>query len=277
MTNGRNAAMVARTEAATVKYPLRFTIAGDSGAFPNPVGDAIFSEMLRQMEELKPAFFVNLGDFAGPGTLARHEHYLRLVERLSAPNLCVMGNHDADSAAGWDTFRQVHGPQNFQFAIGQARFVAINCQLHTGGPRDEDLAFLEKCLREDDHRCRIVLMHMPPSLGNHYAPHPEWGFTRNEREFLALVKAHRVNLVCCAHVLAYDFHVHEGVPFVVSGGGGWGLCSHFCGPCHAQKPPARGSFYHFVEVSVAESGAISGRVFRAFEGAKADAAYSFKV
>jgi hypothetical protein len=280
ITRDRNAAMIARIQAAPVTYPLRFTIAGDTGAFPNPVGDAIFGELLRQMEQLnpRPLFYVNLGDFSGPGTPARHTHYLRLVERFSLPNLCVFGNHDSDSPAGWETFCNIHGPQNYQFVCGHTRFIAINAQIHTcGGPREEDLAFLEECLRDDDHRVRVVLMHMPPNFNGHYAPHAEWGFTKLEREFLAIIKQQKVNLVCCAHVIAYDYRVHEGIPFVVSGGGGWGLCSHFCGPCHSAAPPSRGSFYHFVEVTIAETGVISGRVIRAFEGVKADPAYAFTV
>jgi hypothetical protein len=274
----RNAAMIARIEATPVRYPFRFTMLGDSGAGPNPVGDAIFSEMLSQMARLDPPplFFVNLGDFAAPGTRDRHEHYLRLVERMPISNLCLIGNHDRDDPVGWENFQQMHGPLTFQFAYGHTRFIAINCHSGTDGPRAEDLTYLEQCLRADDHPHRIVLMHMPPHFGGHYAPHAEWGFSQHEAEFLDLMRAHRVSLVCCAHVVAYDYHIHDGIPYVVSGGGGWGLCSHF-GTCTGNQPPHRGSFYHFVEVTVSESGAITGRIVRAFEGTRHDPAYSFTV
>lgn len=279
MKENRNAAMIARIEAAPVQYPFRFIILGDTAASPNPAGDAIFRGMLRQMEKLdpQPLFLVNLGDFSGPGTPGRHRHYLRMASRLPFPNICVPGNHDTDDPIGWETFQRVHGPLNFQFACGHTRFIAINCHSRTNGPREEDLAYLEQALREDGYSHRILLMHMPPAFDGHFAPHPEWGFTKLESEFLAIVKAHRVKLVCCAHVLAYDYHVHEGIPYVVSGGGGWGLCSHY-GTCRSLvmgSAPLRGSFFHFVEITVAESGAISGRVFRAFEGARDDPAYAF--
>lgn len=260
-----------------LKLNFRFIILGDSAATPRPVGDAIFSEMLSQMERLKPEplFLANLGDFAGPGTIDRHEHYLRLAERVSLPNICVMGNHDRDEAVGWENFRQVHGPLNFQFTYGHCRFIVLNCHHGSEQTREEDLTYLETCLRDDDHPHRIVLMHMPPNLNNHYSPHSEWGFSKLERQFLSLVKAHDIKLVCCAHVIAYDYYVHDGIPYVVSGGGGWGLCTHFAGECHGQKPPYRGSFYHFVEIIVQESGAISGRVIQAFEGTRENPAYSF--
>lgn len=83
--------------------------------------------------------------------------------------------------------------------------------------------------------------------------------------------------VCCAHAVAYDFHLHEDVAFVVSGGGGAGLCSHFDGGCPGRPGnlPQRGSFYHVVEITVQESGAIAGRVVRAFEHPAAEPVYGF--
>jgi hypothetical protein len=273
---GRNTLMITRLGEAPVRYPFRFIIAGDTAASPNPTGDAIFTQLLRQMEQLdpKPLFFANLGDFSGPGTPERHAHYLELVSKLTVPNICVMGNHEMDHPAGWDAFQHFHGPQNFEFAYGHTRFVVLNCQPGTHGPRAEDLVYLDEVLKRDDHLVRVVLMHMPPNLNHHYAPHAEWGFTHYAQEFYALLKAYQVRLVCCAHVLAYDYYLHEGVSYVVSGGGGWGLCSHF-GICHGSQPPTRGSFYHFVDITIEAAGVISGRVIRAFDGVQADPAYNF--
>lgn len=278
ITQNRNTSNISQIEATPVKYPFCFTIAGDTAASPNPVGDAIFGEILRQMQQLgpKPLFFANLGDFAGPGTLECHEHYLRLVGHLNIPNICTMGNHDADDPVGGENFARLYGPVNFQFAYGNTCFVAIN--VHNPGPREVDLDFLAEALGSDGHPNQVVLMHMPPNLNNHYAPHPEWGFSRLEREFLDIVKTHRVRLVCCAHVVAYDYYVYDGIPLVVSGGGGWGLCSHYggCQSLAMGTPGQRGSFYHFVQVSVDKSGAISGRVIPAFQGIRENPDYSFR-
>jgi hypothetical protein len=175
---------------------------------------------------------------------------------------------------------------NFEFAYGHTRFVAVHAQPGiTGqvevrgagtpegarGPREEDLAFLERSLEAADEPNRVVLMHMPPYLDGHFAPHADWGFKRGEREFLALLRAQNVGLVCCAHGLAFDHHVHDGIHFVMSGGGGSGLCSHFRSICtegHG-RPEDRGSLYHCVELTISEAGAISGRVIQAFDRAQA--------
>ncbi len=278
----RNLRMAERIEAAPVAYPIRFVVAGDSGAWPDPTADAIYSQLVRQVAALDPAplFFANLGDFAGPGTVGRHEHYLRLVEPLGAPNICVVGNHDLDDPSGPDAFARVHGPMSFTFAHGHTRFVALRAapgrvgDIVVGedaeGPRAEDLAFLDEALRGATEPHRVVLMHMPPHMDGHYAPHEDWGFRPHEDEFFALLAEHGVRLVCCAHGLAFDEHVHRGVRVVMSGGGGTGLASDYRGITTEGdgRPEDRGALFHAVELAIAEDGAIRGRVLQAFGGCR---------
>jgi Calcineurin-like phosphoesterase len=282
----RNLTTIERIEAAPAGDVVRFVVAGDSGAWWDPTADGIYAELLRQVATLDPppVFFANLGDFAGPGTLERHEHYLGLVADLPVPDLCIVGNHDLDDATGWDNYYRIHGPANFTFACGHTRFVALHSQAsdvgeieitRSEGPREEDLAFLERTLADAVEPNRVVLMHMPPYLGGHYAPHADWGFREREEQFLGLLVAHGVRLVCCAHGLAFDRHVADGLTFVMSGGGGTGLCSHYRGVCTQGegRPEDRGALFHAVELAIAASGALSGRVLQAFDrdGAKARA------
>jgi hypothetical protein len=285
----RNQLMVERIEAAPASGDVRFAIAGDSGAWWDPTADAIYSELVAQVGALepRPACFVNLGDFAGPGTPERHEHYLRQLEQLSIPNICVVGNHDLDDRGGPAVFERVHGPMNFDFACGHTRFVAIHGEgsapgradlpgygtpKGTEGPREEDLTFLEERLAAAGEPNRVVLLHMPPHLDGHYAPHPDWGFKRREDAFLAIIEAHGVRLVCCAHGLAFDHTVRDGIHFVMSGGGGTGLCSHIRGVCTEGdgRPEDRGALFHAVQIEIAADGAVSGGVIQAFDrsGAK---------
>jgi hypothetical protein len=165
---------------------------------------------------------------------------------------------------------------NFTFAHGHTRFVALRAapgvvgriEVSPGsdGPREGDLAFLDATLAAAGEPNRVVLMHMPPHLDGHYAPHAEWGFEPREREFLAILAAHDVKLVCCAHGLAFDHHVHDGIHFVMSGGGGTGLCSHFRGVCTEgdDRPEDRGALFHAVELAISAEGAVSGHVVQAF-------------
>jgi hypothetical protein len=280
----RNQLMVERIEAAPLDGVVRFALAGDSGAWWDPTADAIYTALVEQVAALDPApaFFVNLGDFAGPGTPDRHDHYVRQMETLPIPNVCVVGNHDLDDVTGPAVFERIHGPMNFDFACGHTRFVAIHAEggepgradfpgygtpAGTRGPRDDDLAFLDERLSVTDEPNRVVLMHQPPYLDGHYAPHPDWGFKRGEAEFLEIVRRHGVKLVCCAHGLAFDHTVRGGIHFVMSGGGGTGLCSHMRGVCTEGEghPEDRGALFHAVVMEVAEDGSVAGRVLQAFD------------
>jgi hypothetical protein len=278
----RNLEMAERIAATPVRYPFSFVFAGDSGAWPDPTADAIFAQLVRQAAEAEPLFFANLGDFAGPGTRERHEDYLRLVAPLSVPNVCAIGNHDLDDASGPQAWAAIHGARNYTFAYGHTRFVVLDAAPGevgeivvegpegVAGPDEEALAFLDATLGGAAEPHRVVLMHAPPALDGHLAPHPEWGFNVGEPEFLELVHRHRVRLVCCAHALLFDQHEHAGTRFVISGGGGTGLCSHLRGVCSAGegRPEDRGALFHAVKITITEAGGISGEVLQAFGGTR---------
>jgi hypothetical protein len=125
------------------------------------------------------------------------------------------GHHDLDDDTGAETFRRIHGPFSFTFGCGHTRFVALHA-VPDEGPLDADLAYLDRTLAAASERHRVVLMHMPPSMDGHLEPHLEWGFTRREPEFFALLREHDVRLVCCAHGLAFDEHLHDNVRVVMS-------------------------------------------------------------
>jgi hypothetical protein len=281
----RNLRMAGRIGATAVHYPFSFVIAGDSGAWPDPTADAIFAQLLRQTAELrpKPVFFANLGDFAGPGTRERHQHYLGLVAPLSIPNVCLVGNHDLEDPRGPGAWKAVHGPMNFHFAYGNTRFVALDgasgyagelgdtTPPDTAGPSVEALRFLDKTLAATSEPHRVVLLHAPPHLDGHYAPQPECGFRQGEPEFLEIIRRHDVNLVCCAHGLGFDHHCRDGVRFVMTGGGGAALYLSY----RDAGGRDRGALFHAVEITLTETGAVSGRVFQAFAPPGSAAPFTF--
>jgi Calcineurin-like phosphoesterase len=280
----RNVRMAERIGAAAVSYPFSFVVAGDTGAWPDPTADAIFADLVRQATELDPApvFFANLGDFAGPGTADRHRRYLELVQPLGMPNVCLIGNHDLESPQGAAAFEAVHGPRNFSFACAGTRFVAIDgasgqagelgdtTPADTAGPSPEALQYLDAALAAASEPHRVVLLHAPPHLGGHYAPQAECGFEQGEREFLDIVHRHGVRLVCCAHGLGYDHHVHDGIRFVMSGGGGAALYLSY-----KNAGRDRGAIFHAVEITLAEDGAATGRAFQAFAPRGSEPPFSF--
>jgi hypothetical protein len=47
--------MAVRIASTPARYPFSFVVAGDSGAWPDPTADAIYSQLLRQVAEIQPA------------------------------------------------------------------------------------------------------------------------------------------------------------------------------------------------------------------------------
>lgn len=279
---GRNQAMTERIERMRISTPFSFVMLGDTGAWPDPTADAIFTQLLHQAAERVPAFIINLGDLAGPGTPERHARYLELVEHLDIPNICLIGNHDLENQAGGDAWAEVHGPRNFTFACRDTRFVAIDgasgedgeiedtTRIDMAGPGQDALTFLEAALADAREPHRVVLTHAPPNLDGHYAPQQECGFRQNEAEFLEIISRHRVSLVCCAHGLGYDHHVRDGIRYVMSGGGGAAVFLSYRETEHAD----RAGIFHAVEVTL-DGGRASGRVFQAFAPPDSPPARSF--
>ncbi len=282
----RNAQMISRIQATPVSYPFTFTALGDSGPEAHPPGDPIFQGMLWQMQMLepRPAFFATIGDFAGPGSISRHEHYFHLLEEVGfdIPNICCIGNHECDDPLGVSNFEAIHGPMNYYFDHANTRFVVMNSVrsfddvIHVEGPNEDDLRFLDESFSGDTHPVHIVMMHLPPLFGDHYSSRMEWGFKRHEKDFLALAKKHRVNLVICAHILDYDYYEHDGTVYIVSGCGGWDTNNY---PNHLDPigPPYRGHFFHFVEFTVHEDGQIDGRLIKAGSNTQDEAEYRFTI
>ncbi len=283
----RNQIMINRIESASIKYPYSFIIAGVNGISPNFAADAIFTELLQQMGQLpeKPIFFANMGDFSGPGSIDRHEHYIHMVDKLTIPNICIIGGHENDDSEGLKNYRTIHGPENFYFFYGNSDFIVIDSNNHRKptGPRIDELEFMETCLKESKKEIHIIMMHMPPNLNGHYEPRSgeEWGFKHHEKQFLSILKKYKVSLVCCSHIIGYDYYNYEGIKFVVSGNAGYAIDFDF-GRSHREGyaimpgvPPHRGSFYHFLKITVNINGQISGKIYRAFEGVTPDAKFGF--
>ena len=273
--------MVQRVEDTPVVYPFRFVVAGDSGAWRDPTAGAIYGALVDQIGGLDPApvFFANLGDFAGPGTTERHGAYLEAVAGLRVPNLCLVGNHDLDDETGWEQLLDVStAPSTSRSPTG----IRVSSR-STRSPASSARSTLQA--RAPRVRARTISrFSKPPSKPPKsptasssctcrrtstviYAPHADWGFEQREAQFLSLLHKHDVTLVLCAHGLAFDTYVHDGIRFVMSGGGGTGLCSHYHGICTAgpARPEDRGALYHAVELTIDGRGTVSGRVIQAFE------------
>jgi len=273
----RNLMAIRRIQDVPLHYSFRFVMIGDTYTAPSPAAEARFAQLRSQIKQLDPIplFVVNLGDFAYPGTLSRHEPYCYLIDEFEIPTITIIGNHELDDPSGYENYHRFYGEENFYFDYGNTRFIVIYSAYGKsvipgglgGGPRTQDLAFLEDRLKGDTHTNRIVFMHVPPYLGGHYEQYPVAGsFKDKEREFLALVEGYKVKMVGCAHVLAFDKYFYKGVHYLVSGGGGADL-----------RAQGRNIFHHFVLITINKSGQITGNVIKINEGTTTDHDFDFTI
>jgi len=280
----KNEEAIGRIRATPVGDSFSFTIIGDTAPYASQEYDSVFSGLMAQMEQLepKPAFMAALGDFAGGGSAQQYDHYQTLVSKLSIPNITAIGNHDRDDLSGWQTYRNIRGPLNYEFAFGNTRFIVLKC--HWGnrinpnekqtqdidGLTETELEFLEDCLQRNTHEVKVIMMHSPPSFNNRFAGRIGDGFPDLESDFLALVDKYDVNLVLAAHVICYDRYEYNGTTFVTSAGGGYELDGEF------ENPPYDGHFHHFVEITIDQStGAFTGRVIKHGDGTTSLSGFSF--
>ena len=272
MAAGRNLEMAARIEAAGGRAPFSFVVIGDSGAWPDPTADAIFRALVGQVAALEPAplLLANLGDFAGPGTLERHEHYLGLVSALGVPDVCIVGNHDLDAPGARAAWTALHGPAAFSFAAGGTRFVALDAPPvetpeGTLGPGEDACAFLDATLRDAEEPHRVVLMHCPP-LSEGASPRTRNGASRGERAFLDLLRS-TVSRWSAAPTRC------SSTPSCTTASASWSPAAGDRAVLALQRgvrggagrPADRGSLFHAVQLTIGADGGISGRVLQAFD------------
>ena len=107
MGGGRNLAMAERIEAAPVGEPVRFVVAGDSGAWPDPTADAIFAELVAQVAALDPApaFFAQLAAMTEAETRTLRDW----ADRETARNLATGLTDDEAADLAWDDICGVVG------------------------------------------------------------------------------------------------------------------------------------------------------------------------
>jgi predicted phosphodiesterase len=196
---------------------------GDSGA-ASPELRANLRAMARE-----PALLVlHAGDigYRGPREYGR---FLKAAEALPFPIFAVPGDHDLDGPdGGYQAWDDRFGGRDRVVEKDGLRIVLLDSAGETVS--EESLRFLEEALRRPPPpatgpRWIVVLTHCPPYRPHPPAPRPLGkGHVIEDaaaaRRLLDLVREARVTLLCSGHIHRFEVGSRDGVPLVVSGGGG---------------------------------------------------------
>lgn len=247
---------------------FRFLVYGD-----NRTDDAAHAAVVRSMVPIASDFLIHTGDFVETGNSARDWQTFFDIEAPLLSSRCLysaVGNHELTDGAGIE-YARFFGPTdvalqpgakgkglavtkpehlNGTFRWGNTRFFLLN-GLVSFKAAATDRVWLEKALSESDAepgiRWRIVVIHHGPwSSGPH-------GMSARLQEagVVQVFKQHKVDLVLSGHDHIYERGWGDGLPFIVSGGGGAPVYK-----IKKRSPESRKaeSVRHFVQIDVSATG-----------------------
>ncbi len=228
---------------------------------------AVFTKHLLSLQNLSPDFVFQLGDMVSRGT---PENYLRFFRALSetpppAPYLTVIGNHDRSKPNGKShskLYRSLFGSKtNYFFDRGPVRLIILDSS--RAKLTRAQLRWLHLALNTPLKK--IVLTHMPPISLRFWNDLPiscRGGFVRGSKAFTEIMAKYKVDRVYTGHIHAFAVCDHQGVRYVLTGGGGSPLF----------PSGVADKFYHSLTVSVSSNGIkdkvnlLNGESFRVPEG-----------
>lgn len=232
---------------------FHFLVYGD-----NRTDDAAHASVVRAMTAAPSEFLVHTGDLVGNGGKPEHWQTFFDIEAPllgSRPFFSAVGNHelvDKSGVAYATYFAERVPPRAEELARtvrwGSARFFFLNGMVSFTSSFQR--SWLEKALSEADAepglRWRIVVAHHGP-----WSSGPHGGNDRMlEGKVPELMRAHHVDIVFSGHDHLYERGVGDGLPFVVSGGGGAPVYEIKQRVSQSRRAE---SVRHFVDVAVSDA------------------------
>ena len=242
---------VNRKLAELEKLPQQFSfvVLGD-----NRSGDDIYRYLIGMAMEQKPDFIVNTGDqIATPGNREQWARFWELSQAVTVPYFLTVGNHDAQPGVmgSEGIFKeQLDLPGNepyYSFIAGNSLFIVLDSYI--GGEEKKitgkQLKWLKDVLANSKATNKFVFIHTPlytdteKGIGKHVGSSLD-KFPEERDRLQALFVTWKVTMVFAGHEHLYRRKTVDGIPHVITGGGG--------APLYAKDE--EGGFYHYIFVTV---------------------------
>ncbi len=247
---------------ALEKLPSKFSfvVLGDNRA-GDPACDMVYQKVLAAALERKSDLIVNTGDqIDKPGNVENWKRFHELSKNVTVPYFLTVGNHDIhpEVKESEKTYKdQVDLPGNelyYSFVAGNSLFVVLDSYLRGEEKKitGEQYTWLEQVLAVSKQKHIFVFVHAPlypeAGKGKHHGNSLD-RYKKDRDRLQALFVKHKVTMVFNGHEHLYLRKTVDGIPHIISGGGG--------APLYAKDED--GGFHHYVLVTV-DGDKVSGEV-----------------
>jgi predicted phosphodiesterase len=233
--------------------PFTFAVVGDyrgdSEGNPPPVLLEIFAAINRDA----PRLVLSSGDLINgypeedeAQTRKLWAGYRSALRTLQPPIFHVPGNHDLFNEASTRLWTEMWGPTFYAFDCGGVRFIGLDTETTHHRVAGRQLEWLREQLASAGQRRVFIFFHQPLFPVDGHIGSSLDVFPRERDALHQLFVAHRdaIQGVFLGHEHLFDFERRDGVPYIISAGGGAPL----------YVPAEIGGFYHYLLVHVAKDG-----------------------
>jgi len=196
-------------------FVFRFAVYGD-----NQRGVPIHRRIAENIARSNATVVLHVGDYVQDGRQEPQwdEQFARPAAELLANTifLGVQGNHDRNSPRYYDLLRPPGKKPWFRKLVGPVAFFGLDTNLGLKNGSDQ-LEWLERALARTRRKWKVAFFHEPP-----YSSSWPWpgGALKTRNTIMPLLEAAGVDLVFTGHIHNYERFHKDGIPYIITGGGG---------------------------------------------------------
>ena len=197
--------------------PFQFVVCGDN-RYENSWEGTFYPQVIESIIKEKPSIVLNTGDIVNCGK--NYEEYERdffgpgreIMKRV--PFYVSFGNHELGSVWNTKFFSFPDAEWWYSFDYGNVHFIALDSNPWRDiSPQSPQMKWLENDLKSNNQKWTVVFFHYPPFF---YRPE----YKRIEKNIVPFLEKYKVDVVFCGHNHHYTRLEKNGIPYIVTGGGG---------------------------------------------------------
>lgn len=202
-----------------------FAVLSDSEGKEGTISQ-IYRKMIKNIATSEAEFLVHLGDFTGRGLDSEYQEFIKFMgENLEIPYYVAPGNHDIlQDKETKDNFKKYFKNLYYSFDYENAHFIILDNSNNKYGFDNNQLAWLENDLKENQDKQIFIFMHRPIDIPYAEKIDISDGASKTAGEsyvkFRELIRNYKVAEIFAGHIHIYFSYRLDDVPVIITGGAG---------------------------------------------------------